>query len=63
MGLTPGKAPLIAPAPRGILDPRTGKPVGANDPTFLAINDELGRQGLSRHRAPTISSTGRAPVR
>ena len=38
MGLTPDKWPLIAPAPRGILDPHTGKPVGANDPTFLALS-------------------------
>jgi NADH-quinone oxidoreductase subunit B len=29
MGLN---APLVAPAPRGVLDPATGKPIGANDP-------------------------------
>ncbi|PPQ40013.1 NADH-quinone oxidoreductase subunit B [Rhodoblastus acidophilus] len=55
MGLTPetssasGDAAtrtLIAPTPRGILDPRTGKPIGADDPTFLAINDELADKGF-----------------
>ena len=30
MGLS--DSTLVAPAPRGILDPRTGKPVGADDP-------------------------------
>ena len=25
---------LVAPVPRGILDPRTGKPIGADDPNF-----------------------------
>jgi NADH-quinone oxidoreductase subunit B len=47
MGLISDKSPtLVAPAPRGILDPRTGKPVGADDPTFLAINDELADKGF-----------------
>ena len=34
MGLTDPLVarPLVAPAPRGIIDPGTGKPVGANDP-------------------------------
>ena len=39
MGLSPTAAasvsPAIAPAPKGILDPATGRPVGANDPYFL----------------------------
>jgi NADH-quinone oxidoreductase subunit B len=37
---------LVAPAPRGIIDPNTGKQVGANDPFFLSINDELADKGL-----------------
>ena len=32
---------LVAPAPRGIIDPGTGKPVGATDPYFREISDEL----------------------
>jgi NADH-quinone oxidoreductase subunit B len=40
MGLSPapvpaGFTPAVAPAATGILDPSTGKPVGANDPYFL----------------------------
>src|SRR5665647_2677688 len=37
---------LVAPAPRGILDPRTGKPVGADDPFFSGINNELADKGF-----------------
>ena len=37
MGLSDG--PLVAPAPQGLLDPATGKPIGANDPFFGAISD------------------------
>lgn len=37
---------LVSPAPRGILDPNTGKPVGANDPFFLGMNDELADKGF-----------------
>ena len=39
MGLSPSATtskPVIAPAATGIIDPSTGKPVGANDPdTFM----------------------------
>ena len=37
---------LVAPQPKGILDPATGKPVGANDPFFTDINDELADKGF-----------------
>src|SRR4051794_4970622 len=37
---------LVAPAPRGILDPRTGKPVGSTDPFFTGLNDELADKGF-----------------
>jgi NADH-quinone oxidoreductase subunit B len=37
---------LIAPAPVGALDPATGLPVGANDPTFREINSELADKGF-----------------
>ena len=48
MALTPtlSRAPLVAPAPKGIIDPATGRPIGANDPTFLSINDELADRGF-----------------
>ena len=26
--------PLITPTPKGILDPHTGRPIGADDPSF-----------------------------
>ncbi len=45
MGLTTAK-PLIAEQPKGIIDPNTGKPVGADDPFFLEVNDELADKGF-----------------
>ncbi|MBA7709719.1 NADH-quinone oxidoreductase subunit B [subsurface metagenome] len=36
----------IAPAPKGILDPATGRPVGASDPFFLEVNHELSDKGF-----------------
>ena len=45
MGLM-GNTPAIAPAPKGILDPRTGKPIGSDDPVFVGINDELADKGF-----------------
>src|SRR3981189_637783 len=51
MGLSPapakpGFAPTVAPAATGILDPATGRPVGANDPYFLEVNHELSDKGF-----------------
>ena len=49
MGLTAapqGTGPAVAPAARGILDPATGRPVGANDPYFLEVNHELSDKGF-----------------
>jgi len=37
---------MIAPAPKGILDPRTGKPIGADNPFFTDVNDELADKGF-----------------
>jgi len=37
---------LVAPAPTGILDPRTGKPVGADDGYFTGLNNELADKGF-----------------
>src|SRR5215813_5202233 len=36
----------VAPAATGILDPRTGKPVGADDSFFLGLNDQLADKGF-----------------
>ncbi len=41
-----GSGTLVAPRPKGILDPATGKPVGADDPFFGAINEELSDKGF-----------------
>src|ERR1700721_4170134 len=38
--------PAVAPASTGILDPRTGKPVGADDPYFVGLNEELSDKGF-----------------
>ena len=43
---TPSQGTLVAPRPKGILDPSTGKPVGADDPFFGAINEELSDKGF-----------------
>ncbi len=37
---------IVSPAPRGVLDPATGKPVGAIDPFFLELNAELADKGF-----------------
>jgi len=37
---------LVAPAVTGILDPRTGKPVGADDGYFVELNNELADKGF-----------------
>src|ERR1019366_4563944 len=37
---------LVAPTPTGILDPRTGKPVGADDEFFVGVNNELADKGF-----------------
>ncbi len=44
MGLSNGA--LIAPEPKGLIDPLTGKPIGANDPFFGAISDQLADRGF-----------------
>ena len=37
---------LVAPTPKGIMDPRTGKPVGADDEFFSGVNSELADKGF-----------------
>jgi NADH-quinone oxidoreductase subunit B len=46
MGLTPQRSAVVAPAATGILDPRTGRPVGADDSFFTSLNDELADKGF-----------------
>ncbi len=46
MGLTPARSAVVAPAARGILDPSTGKPIGATDPFFTGLNAELADKGF-----------------
>ena len=46
MGLIETRAPVVAPAARGVLDPNTGKPVGADDPFFNDVNDQLADKGF-----------------
>jgi NADH-quinone oxidoreductase subunit B len=35
-----------SPAATGILDPRTGLPVGSDDPFFVGLNNELADKGF-----------------
>jgi NADH-quinone oxidoreductase subunit B len=44
MGLE--RTAVVAPPARGILDPRTGKPVGADDRFFTGLNDQLSDKGF-----------------
>jgi len=44
MGLS--EPTLVAPAAKDIVDPRTGKPVGADDPFFLGLSNELADKGF-----------------
>ena len=37
---------LVSPAAKGIVDPRTGQPVGSDDSFFLGMNDELADKGF-----------------
>src|SRR5579875_550579 len=37
---------LVAPAPRGLVDPRSGEPAGANDPFFKEVRAELADKGF-----------------
>jgi NADH-quinone oxidoreductase subunit B len=37
---------LVAPAAAGVLDPRTGKPVGEDDSYFRGVTDELADKGF-----------------
>ena len=46
MGLSGQGGTLVAPRPTGALDSRTGKPVGADDPFFTGVSDELADKGF-----------------
>ena len=37
---------LIAPAAKNLVDPRTGRPVGADEPFYTGVNDELADKGF-----------------
>ena len=37
---------VIAPPATGILDPRTGRPAGADDASFVTLNNELADKGF-----------------
>ena len=45
MGLSESNT-LVAPRPTGLVDPRTNKPVGATDPFFTDVTDELADKGF-----------------
>src|ERR1700744_2219851 len=48
MRLSPAttSGPAVSRAATGIIDPSTGRPVGANDPYFLEVNHELSDKGF-----------------
>ena len=46
MGVGDNTSTLVAPQSKGIIDPSTGKPIGANDPFYGEINNELADKGF-----------------
>ena len=46
MAMQDASSTLIAPSPKGVIDPNTGKPIGADDSFFGEINDELADKGF-----------------
>src|SRR6201990_1535422 len=48
MGLIadPPGSTLVAPRPKGGLDPASGRPAGSDDPFFVEINNELADKGF-----------------
>jgi len=44
--MSDGTTTLIAPQPKGILDPKTGQPIGSDNPYFMDINNELADKGF-----------------
>src|ERR687889_674598 len=65
MGLiAESRTALVAPQPRGIIDPNTGKPIGADDPFVGEMNAELADKGFLVTAADdliTWARTGFAP--
>ena len=62
MGLTGTPSTLVAPRSRGVIDPKTGRPIGEDTALFAGMTDELADRASWLPR-PTISSTGPEPVR
>lgn len=46
MGLSEQNGTLVAPRPTGLIDPKTNKAAGANDPFFTDVTDELADKGF-----------------
>ena len=46
MGLSGQGGPVVAPGPKGVIDPRTNKPAGADDSFMAGVNDELADKGF-----------------
>jgi NADH-quinone oxidoreductase subunit B len=44
MGLE--RTAVLAPPAKGLVDPRTGKPIGADDRFFAGLNGELSDKGF-----------------
>jgi NADH-quinone oxidoreductase subunit B len=51
---------LVAPAPRGVTDPRTGRLVGEGDPFVSGINAELGDKGFLATTASQLITWARS---
>ena len=47
MGLGEGNQTLVAQQPKGILDPKTGKPIGHDDPFVSQMRADLSDKAFS----------------
>ena len=47
MGLIAERGPpVVSPPAKGLIDPNTGRPIGADDTFFVGLNDELADKGF-----------------
>ena len=57
MGLTGTPPTLVAPRSRGVINPKTGRPIGEDTALFAGITDELADKGF------LVTAADESPVR
>ena len=59
MGLIDNSSTLVAPQPKGIIDPNTGKLIGQDDAFFGELNSELSDKGFFEANTEKWKLTGK----